>query len=239
MMSLSEISLANPSFELEASMKKYQAAIREMRVRFEILDDELEFERNRNPIHHIESRLKKIDSIREKLVRYGKPDTLESMQDHVMDIAGVRVICAYPDDVYLLFDALRKQDDLAVLTVKDYIANPKPNGYRSLHLIVKVPLYLMSKKEYVPVEIQFRTIAMDFWASLEHDLKYKSVSHFKGIDIDDELKNCADIIDDVQVRMQILMHALEVDDDEQPAHWPVSYDDDQPTGKWEMAYSRP
>lgn len=197
---------------LTEALKKYQAAIREMRVRFEILNDELEFERNRNPIHHIESRLKKPSSIFEKLRRYGKPVTLESLESHIMDVAGIRVICSYIDDVYTLVDALKKQDDLEIVAIKDYIANPKPNGYRSLHIIVKVPLYFLSEKEYVPVEVQFRTIAMDFWASLEHNLKYKSDRDFEGIDMFDELKNCSDIIEDVERRMQILMHAIEESD---------------------------
>lgn len=197
--------------------KKYEAAILEMKTRFEILDADLEFRFNRNPIHHIETRLKKPRSVFEKLIRYEKPLTLESMEENVLDIAGLRVIASYIDDVYALVKVLSMQDDLEIIKVKDYIANPKPNGYRSLHIIVKIPIYFLDRKQYVPVEIQFRTIAMDFWASLEHTLKYKKNRELEGIDMYDELKNCSDIIEDVEHRMQILMHAVQTNDVEEAA----------------------
>lgn len=197
--------------------KKYEAAILEMKTRFEILDADLEFRFNRNPIHHIETRLKKPRSVFEKLIRYEKPLTLESMEENVLDIAGLRVIATYIDDVYALVKVLSMQDDLEIIKVKDYIANPKPNGYRSLHIIVKIPIYFLDRKQYVPVEIQFRTIAMDFWASLEHTLKYKKNRELEGIDMYDELKNCSDIIKDVEHRMQILMHAVQTNDVEEAA----------------------
>lgn len=197
--------------------KKYEAAILEMKTRFEILDADLEFRFNRNPIHHIETRLKKPRSVFEKLIRYEKPLTLESMEENVLDIAGLRVIASYIDDVYALVKVLSMQDDLEIIKVKDYIANPKLNGYRSLHIIVKIPIYFLDRKQYVPVEIQFRTIAMDFWASLEHTLKYKKNRELEGIDMYDELKNCSDIIKDVEHRMQILMHAVQTNDVEEAA----------------------
>ena len=197
--------------------KKYEAAILEMKTRFEILDADLEFRFNRNPIHHIETRLKKPRSVFEKLIRYEKPLTLESMEENVLDIAGLRVIASYIDDVYALVKVLSMQDDLEIIKVKDYIANPKPNGYRSLHIVVKIPIYFLDRKQYVPVEIQFRTIAMDFWASLEHTLKYKKNRELEGIDMYDELKNCSDIIKDVEHRMQILMHAVQTNDVEEAA----------------------
>lgn len=197
--------------------KKYEAAILEMKTRFEILDADLEFRFNRNPIHHIETRLKKPRSVFEKLIRYEKPLTLESMEENVLDIAGLRVIASYIDDVYALVKVLSMQDDLEIIKVKDYIANPKPNGYRSLHIIVRIPIYFLDRKQYVPVEIQFRTIAMDFWASLEHTLKYKKNRELEGIDMYDELKNCSDIIKDVEHRMQILMHAVQTNDVEEAA----------------------
>ena len=197
--------------------KKYEAAILEMKTRFEILDADLEFRFNRNPIHHIETRLKKPRSVFEKLIRYEKPLTLESMEENVLDIAGLRVIASYIDDVYALVKVLSMQDDLEIIKIKDYIANPKPNGYRSLHIIVKIPIYFLDRKQYVPVEIQFRTIAMDFWASLEHTLKYKKNRELEGIDMYDELKNCSDIIKDVEHRMQILMHAVQTNDVEEAA----------------------
>lgn len=196
--------------------RKYQAAMSEIRVRLEILDDDLEFRFKRNPIHHIESRMKSPASTIEKMYRYGVPITIESLEENVYDVAGIRVICSYTDDVYRILKMVEAQDDLEIVKVKDYIANPKPNGYRSLHAVVRVPVFFMDKKEYVPVEIQFRTIAMDFWASLEHSLKYKQTAKFPGIDMTDELKNCSDIIEDVEQRMQILMHAIEtVEADEQ------------------------
>lgn len=197
--------------------KKYEAAILEMKTRFEILDADLEFRFNRNPIHHIETRLKKPRSVFEKLIRHEKPLTLESMEENVLDIAGLRVIASYIDDVYALVKVLSMQDDLEIIKVKDYIANPKPNGYRSLHIIVKIPIYFLDRKQYVPVEIQFRTIAMDFWASLEHTLKYKKNRELEGVDMYDELKNCSDIIKDVEHRMQILMHAVQTNDVEEAA----------------------
>lgn len=191
-------------------IQKYQAAMREMMVRFEILDQDLNLKKHRNPIHHVESRIKKPASIFEKLERYGKEPTLENLERYIMDVAGVRVICSYIHDVYNLLELLQKQDDLEIVEIKDYIANPKPNGYRSLHVIVRIPVYFLDKKEFIPVEVQLRTIAMDFWASLEHDLKYKSVSEVQGVDSYDELKDCSRIIEDVEARMQILARALEM-----------------------------
>lgn len=194
---------------MRGSLQKYQAAMRQMEVRFEVLDRDLSLKKNRNPIHHIESRIKKPASIFEKLRRQELPVTIESMERNLFDIAGVRVICSYIHDVYSLLDLLKKQDDLEIVTVKDYISDPKPNGYRSLHAIVRIPVYFMDAKEMVPVEVQLRTVAMDFWASLEHSLKYKAVREVQGIDASDELKDCSRIIEDVESRMQILARALE------------------------------
>lgn len=197
--------------------KKYDAAIREMKTRFEILDADLEYRFNRNPIHHMESRLKTPKSVFEKLQRYEVPITLQSVEEHILDVAGMRVIVSYIDDVYAMVKVLSMQDDLKIVKVKDCIKNPKPNGYRSLHVIVKVPVYFLDRKQYVPVEIQFRTVAMDFWASLEHTLKYKQDVQLEGIDMYDELKNCSEIIEDVERRMQILMHAVQTTDVEEAA----------------------
>lgn len=196
--------------------KKYDAAIKEMKTRFEILDADLEYRFNRNPIHHMESRLKTPKSVFEKLQRE-VPITLQSVEEHILDVAGMRVIVSYIDDVYAMVKVLSMQDDLKIVKVKDYIKNPKPNGYRSLHVIVKVPVYFLDRKQYVPVEIQFRTVAMDFWASLEHTLKYKQDVQLEGIDMFDELKNCSEIIEDVERRMQILMHAVQTTDVEEAA----------------------
>ena len=195
--------------KLRELSQRYRAALREMVVRFEILDQDLNLRKDRTPIHHVESRVKTPESIIEKIGRYGKERTLENIEKYIMDIAGIRVICSYISDVYNLFDLLQRQDDLEIVTVKDYIANPKPNGYRSLHVIVRIPVFFMDKKESIPVEIQLRTLAMDFWASLEHDLKYKAVSEVRGIDASSELKDCSRIIEEVETRMQVLAGALE------------------------------
>ena len=195
--------------KLRELSQRYRAALREMVVRFEILDQDLNLRKDRTPIHHVESRVKTPESIIEKIGRYGKERTLENIEKYIMDIAGIRVICSYISDVYNLFDLLQRQDDLEIVTVKDYIANPKPNGYRSLHVIVRIPVYFLDSKQMVPVEIQLRTVAMDFWASLEHDLKYKAKREIEGIDSYCELKDCSRIIEDVEARMQILARALD------------------------------
>lgn len=195
--------------EARTIMQKYSAAMSEMQVRLEILDKDLSLKKQRNPIHHIESRIKAPASIYEKIGRYGYEPTLENMERYILDIAGIRVICPYIQDVYSIFELLNHQDDLEIVKVKDYIAAPKENGYRSLHVIFRIPVYFMDKKESIPVEIQLRTLAMDFWASLEHDLKYKAVSEVAGLDASDELKECSRIIQDVELRMQVLASALE------------------------------
>lgn len=196
-------------FAAQDILQKYHAAMRQMETRLETLDQDLKLRRSRNPIHHIESRMKSVPSIFEKLERYGKDATLEAMEEYIMDIAGLRVIVSYIQDAYTILDYLEHQDDLEVVTVKDYIANPKPNGYRSLHFIVRIPVFFLDGKKAIPVEIQIRTIAMDYWASLEHDLKYKSVYEIEGVDVGDELKACSQIISGVEKRMQIMANALE------------------------------
>lgn len=202
-------------FAAQDSLQKYHAAMRQMETRLETLDQDLKLRRSRNPIHHIESRMKSVKSIFEKLERYGKDTTLEAMEQNIMDIAGLRVIVSYVQDAYDILNYLEHQDDLEIVTIKDYIASPKANGYRSLHLIVKIPVFFLNGRQDIPVEIQIRTIAMDFWASLEHDLKYKRVQAVDGIDVGPELKDCSSIIEDVERRMQLLANAL---DDEIAAH---------------------
>lgn len=201
--------LAVLEYAAQDILMKYHAAMRQMEVRLETLDQDLKLRKHRNPIHHVESRMKSIPSIFEKLERYGKASTLEAMEQHIMDIAGLRVIVSYVQDAYDILHYLEHQDDLTIVTVKDYIAKPKPNGYRSLHLIVRAPVYFLDKKEDIPVEIQIRTIAMDFWASLEHDLKYKAIRMIEGVDAPAELKECSEIIEAVENRMQVLAYALD------------------------------
>lgn len=153
----------------------YQGAIDEVTTKLKTLDAEFSIRYEHNPIHHIESRLKSPHSMLEKLKRKGLPLTTEAAKASVMDVAGVRVICSYIEDIYKIADMLEGQSDITPIRRRDYIANPKPNGYRSLHLIVKVPVFLSERTEEIPVEVQIRTIAMDFWASLEHEIRYKSV----------------------------------------------------------------
>lgn len=203
--------LALLEFAAQDSLQKYHAAMRQMETRLETLDQDLKLRQSRNPIHHIESRMKSVPSIFEKLERYGKDSTLESMERYIMDIAGLRVIVSYVQDAYDILNYLEQQGDLEVVTIKDYIANPKPNGYRSLHLIVKIPVFFLDGRQDIPVEIQIRTIAMDFWASLEHDLKYKRVHAVDGVDVGPELKLCSEIIEGVEQRMQILANGLEAE----------------------------
>ena len=155
-------------------MSYYRCAIMEVETKFNVLNEELSLQYDRNPIETVKTRLKSPESIMEKLARRGYPLTVESIEKNLNDIAGVRVICSHPSDIYKLSDALLRQDDITLIERKDYIATPKPNGYRSLHLVVRVPVFLSSHMELVPVEVQIRTIAMDFWASLEHQLRYKS-----------------------------------------------------------------
>ena len=168
----------------------YDGAIREIRTRLEILDREFNIRYASNPIHHIDSRLKSPRSIIEKLQRKGWPVSVESAEEHLNDIAGVRIVCNYIDDIYRLANMLVRQQDLELVCQKDYIRNPKPNGYRSLHLVLRVPVFLSSHTELVPVEVQIRTIAMDFWASLEHQLRYKSDVEATA-PLKDRLQRCA------------------------------------------------
>lgn len=186
----------------------YKSAIREVNTKLEILDDEFHVRYDHNPIHHIESRLKSPYSIVEKLHRKELVVSVDSAMQHLKDIAGIRVICNYIEDVYTIADLLLKQDDVTLIRRRDYIQHPKPNGYRSLHLIVEVPIFLAEKKEPIPVEVQIRTIAMDFWASLEHQLRYKSDQNMPD-STQTELKDCAEIIESLDRKMQSIQHSLD------------------------------
>lgn len=185
----------------------YSAAIKEIRTKFEILDDEFKIKYNYNPIHQIESRLKTPKSILEKLKRKGFDISLKSIRENLFDVAGIRVICNYVDDIYCIADLLTKQDDITLIRTKDYIENPKENGYRSLHLIVSIPIFLAESTENVMAEIQIRTIAMNLWASLEHELKYKSDDDVSD-DLKLRLKNNADTIAKVDIEMQSIFREL-------------------------------
>ena len=190
----------------------YSSAMREIRTKLEILDTEFELKYQRNPISSIQTRLKSRLSIIEKMQRKDLEFTTENIEQHLNDIAGVRVICSYVDDIYSIAEALIRQNDIELIEKKDYISNPKPNGYRSLHLIVSVPVYFAESTKRVKAEIQIRTIAMDFWASLEHQIKYKKeISDPQNIS--DQLKRCADIITYTDILMQKIRQQI---DDQQP-----------------------
>ena len=182
-------------------MMIYNGAIREVKTKLQVLNDELSMTRNRNPIEFIETRIKTPDSIATKLKKKELPLTVESVRENLNDVAGVRVICAFLDDIYQVAQMLEAQDDVVVIKTKDYIKKPKKNGYRSLHLIVEVPVFFSEGKERVRVEVQIRTIAMDFWASLEHSVKYKK-NVKDAEDIVYELRACADVINRTDIHMQ-------------------------------------
>ena len=159
--------------EVQRFLLQYEFGLREIGTKIDILRDEFLELHDYNPIEHVSSRVKSPESLVDKVARKGLGADLASIREHVTDIAGVRVTCSFESDVYRLFDLLTLQDDVSVRLVKDYIANPKPNGYQSLHAVVEIPVFLSSGPVSVPVEVQFRTIAMDFWASLEHKIHYK------------------------------------------------------------------
>ncbi|MDE6726603.1 MAG: GTP pyrophosphokinase family protein [Oscillospiraceae bacterium] len=186
----------------------YESAIREVKTKLEILDSEFRTKYAYNPIHHIEDRLKSPKSIFEKLRRKDKAFSVESAKNNLYDIAGVRVICNYIDDIYTVADLLTAQDDVKLVTRKDYIREPKPNGYRSLHLVIQTPVYLSEAKEQVFVEVQIRTIAMDFWASLEHELKYKTDNEVSA-ELAERLKQCAETIAATDSEMQEIYKTLQ------------------------------
>ncbi len=159
--------------EFRQLMSYYRCAMMEIETKFNVLKEELSLKFDRNPIEGIRTRIKTTDSIFEKLIRREFPVTMESLERNINDVAGIRVICSFPSDIYQLADALLSQDDIILIEKKDYMKNPKQNGYRSLHLIVALPIFLHDHKKMMTVEIQFRTIAMDWWASLEHKIRYK------------------------------------------------------------------
>lgn len=188
-------------------MSYYRCAMMEVSTKFNVLDEELSLQYDRNPIEAIKTRLKSPESIMDKLSRRGLPFSAESIEQNLNDIAGVRVICAYISDIYMLRDALLRQDDIVLLQEKDYIKNPKPNGYRSLHLIVETPIFLHDQKKRMRVEVQFRTMAMDWWASVEHKLRYKKPAAPE--EVNSELKECAEISADLDKRLEKLRQRTE------------------------------
>jgi len=198
----------------------YAAAIREINARLQTLDSEFSFQHRHNPIHHIESRVKSLPSIIKKLMSLNIPVSIINAKKNLHDIAGVRVVCRYVDDIYRIANLLLSQDDVLLILEKDYIKKPKDNGYRSLHIVVDVPVYMIEGRLFIPVEIQIRTVAMDFWATLEHGIRYKAEEEVSA-EIVDELRECADVITDTDYRMQKIFKALQMvhdKDDEYTQH---------------------
>ena len=195
--------------QFQQAMMRYTCAIREVKTKLEVLNDELSVKNQRNPIEMIKSRVKKPKSIVEKLQRRGFEISLESMEKNLDDVAGIRIICSFLDDIYEVADMLIRQDDVKVIAVKDYIQNPKPNGYRSYHMIIEIPVFFSDSKKPIRVEVQIRTIAMDFWASLDHQLKYKKSFIDDNGEISEELKQCAEVIAGTDVKMMEIRKKIE------------------------------
>ena len=189
-------------------MAYYRCAMMEVETKFDVLNEELSLEYDRNPIESIKTRLKSLENIMEKLDRKGYDINFDNMEKYINDVAGVRVVCSFPKDVYMLADCLLRQDDITLIEKKDYIKNPKESGYRSLHLIIEIPIFLHDQKKKMKVEIQLRTIAMDFWASLEHKIRYKK--DINDIDtISHSLKECAELSAQLDVMMDNIRRKIE------------------------------
>ncbi len=202
--------------KLTRFMMIYKFALQEVETKIDILQEEFQLLHDYNPIEHTKSRLKTPESIMKKLYRKGTVGSMHEIREHIKDIAGIRITCSFVSDIYQISNMLQGQNDLAIITVKDYIQNPKPNGYKSLHLLVKVPVFMSDRQESVYVEVQIRTIAMDFWASLEHKIFYK----FNGTvpqRLLDELKEAADSADELDEKMERLHQEVYQIKTEQPA----------------------
>lgn len=200
------IESAKPFMKL---MMQYQCAMLEVQTKFEVLNTELSMDSDRNPIESISCRIKKPMSIVEKLKRKGVEVSLSSIEKNLHDVAGIRVVCFFPKDIYRLAEKICSQDDIRLIEKKDYIQHPKPNGYRSLHLILEVPVFFADEKKWMQVEVQFRTIAMDFWASIEHKVKYKKDIDASTSDIVEKLRGCAESIHSLDLRMQEISECIE------------------------------
>ena len=207
-MSISPEEVEEKIEEMNETLLIYRSAIKEVKTKLDILDDELKIRRKRNPIEYMKSRVKTPGSIMDKLRRRGLEMSVDSAKKNLNDIAGIRVICSFVGDIYDIAEMLKRQDDIILIEEKDYIKNPKPNGYRSLHLVVEVPIFFSDHAEPVRVEVQIRTIAMDFWASLEHKLYYKT-SGESPVHITNDLKECADVIASTDMRMQDIQREVE------------------------------
>lgn len=197
------------SIPIETLMAYYRCAIMEVETKFRVLNEEFSVYYDQNPIETIKSRLKSQTSILKKLKKKNIAFSLKNIEENIFDVAGIRVICSFEDDIYLLAECLLKQDDVKLIEKKDYIKNPKSNGYRSLHLIIEIPIFLKNEKRAMKVEVQLRTIAMDFWASLEHKLRYKkSLDENIAESISQSLLECADISAKLDHKMQMIQKQI-------------------------------
>lgn len=195
--------------EFNRLMTYYRCAVMEVETKFKVLNEQFSIQYDRNPIETIKTRLKSPESIAGKLRRKGLPLSIQSVEQNINDVAGIRVICSFPEDIYLLSDCLLKQDDIRLIEKRDYIKSPKASGYRSLHLIIEVPIFLENEKRYMRAEVQLRTIAMDFWASLEHKLRYKkSISPDESEYLAAELLECAEISAQLDKRMEAVRNRM-------------------------------
>ena len=187
----------------------YRCAIMEVETKFNVLNEQFSLEYDRNPIESIKSRIKSMESLAKKVRSKNIPITVHAIEENIHDVAGIRVICSFPEDIYMLADCLLQQDDITLIERKDYIQNPKPSGYRSLHLIVSGPIFLKNEKRNMKVEVQLRTIAMDFWASLEHKLRYKkNIPAQVADELAKELKDCAEQSASLDRKMQEIRNKL-------------------------------
>lgn len=191
----------------ETLMFLYNSALKEVQTKLEILNDEFVHVHKYNPIEYIKSRIKTPESIVKKLKRHGLETSVDNMINHIKDIAGIRIVCSFTSDIYRIAEMIGKQNDLTVISVKDYIKNPKNSGYKSFHMLVSVPIFLSDSVVDTKVEIQIRTIAMDFWASLEHKIYYKFEGHAPAY-ISQDLKNCADAVSELDAKMLSLNEAI-------------------------------
>lgn len=195
-------------------MSCYRCAIMEIETKFRVLNERFSLQHDRNPIDSIQSRLKSPDSILDKMLRKNLPFTLEAIENNIFDIAGIRVVCSFVDDIYMLADCLLQQDDITLIERKDYIKNPKRNGYRSLHLIIEVPIFLQNEKKIMKAEVQLRTIAMEFWANLEHQLRYKkNLSPELMEQTSYQLSECARLSAVLDEQMQAIRDIIEKEED--------------------------
>lgn len=218
--------IENADFEMKGWRETsliYNSALKEISTKLEILNDEFQHVHKYNPIEHIKSRIKTLESIVKKLKKYGCEPTVENIVRYVNDIAGIRIICSFTTDIYRLAGMLERQSDIYIISVKDYIKNPKPSGYKSYHMLVSIPIFLSERRVDTKVEIQIRTVAMDFWASLEHKINYKFETNVPG-HIKEELYACARMVSELDAKMLSLneeVHSLSLLEQAQQGGMPI------------------